>query len=128
MRIALPLLFLVAGTAYGQVEPRPAFNNDHERIPKTERYANYINDEQRARKEFEAAAKAMLSPKLRGALTKFEPGDASDLIPTWGEFVTATGTEFVALQLALPSDSGLRANPEYTFFGLVTDAGGNQLA
>jgi len=128
MRYALPLLLLVATTAYAQLEPGPGINSDHERVPKTERFANYVNDEQRARKEFEAAAKAMLSSKLRGALTKFTPGDASDLIPTWGEFITATGTEFVALQLALPSDSGLRANTTYTFFGLVTDAEGKELA
>ena len=92
MRNATLLLFLVAGTAYAQLEPNPSFNADRERVPKTERYYNYVNDEQRSRKEFEAAAKAMLSPKFRSALTKFEPGDASDLIPTWGEFITATGT------------------------------------
>jgi hypothetical protein len=128
MRYTLPFLLLFAATAYAQLEPGPTFNSDHERVPKTERYANYVNDEQRARKEFEAAAKAMLSPKFRGALTKFEPGDPSDLIPTWGEFITATGTEFVALQLALPSDSGLRANTTYTFFGVLTDANGKELA
>lgn len=123
MRKAL-LLFLVAGTAYAQ---GPA-GSGAERMPKAEQYANSFNDEQRARREFEAAAKAMLSPKYRGALTKFEPGAASDLIPAWGEFITATGTEFIALQLALPPNSGIRANTEYTFFGLVTDDGGKELA
>src|SRR5437868_4611249 len=120
--ICAVLLLGVASVAHAQLDPGPPLNGDHERIPKTERYANYLNDEHRARKEFEAAAKAMLSPKYRNALTKFEPGDASDLIPAWGEFITAAGTEFVALQLALPPNSGLRANTEYTFFGIITGA------
>ena len=128
MRKALLLLFLGAGAAYAQLDPGSTLNADRERVPKTERYANYVNDEQRARREFEAAAKAMLSPKYRGALTKFEPGDASDLIPAWGEFITTTGTEFVALQLALPVSSGLRANTEYTFFGILTNEAGKELA
>jgi hypothetical protein len=122
------LLLAVASVARAQLDPGPGRNSDHERVPKAERYVNYLNDEQRARKEFEAAAKAMLSPKYRNALAKFEPGDGSDLIPAWGEFITAAGTEFVALQLALPSGSGLHANTEYTFFGIVTGADGKEIA
>jgi hypothetical protein len=127
MRHALLLLFLATTAAYAQVNPA-GVSSDRERVPQTERYWNYVNDEQRARNAFEASAKAMLSPKYRGALAKFEPGDGSDLIPTWGEFISATGTEFVALQLALPPNSGLRANTSYTFFGLVTDAEGKEIA
>lgn len=117
MRTALLLLLFTTATAYAQLDSGGLHNPD---APKAERYFNYVNDEQRSRKEFEAAAKAMLSPKFRTALAKFEPGDASDLIPTWGEFITAIGTEFVALQLALPSNPGLRANTQYTFFGLIS--------
>src|SRR6478672_2082628 len=126
-RTCAVLLLVAASVARAQMNPTPQFNSDHERVPKTERYANYVNDEQRARKEFEAAAKAMLSPKYRGAIAKFEPGDASDLIATWGEFITATGTEFVALQLALPPNSGLQANTEYAFFGRITNADGKEI-
>lgn len=99
-----------------------------ERVPKAERYFNYVNDEQRARNEFEKAAKAMLSPKFRAAVRDFKPGDASDLIPTWGEFITANGTQFVALQLAMPSGSSVRAAQQLTFFGAVTSADGKEVA
>ena len=81
MRKALLLLFLGAGTASAQLDPGSTLNADRERVPKTERYANYVNDEQRARREFEAAAKAMLSPKYRGALTKFVPVMATAVPP-----------------------------------------------
>jgi hypothetical protein len=130
MRTTCAAIFLacVPLLAYAQVEPGQGLNADHERVAKAERYANYLGDEARARAQFEKAAKAMLSPKFRGAVRDFKPGDASDLIPTWGEFITANGTQFIALQLAMPPDSGLRAAEELTFFGAVSTAEGKELA
>jgi hypothetical protein len=130
MRITCAAIFLacVPALAYAQLDPGPSINSDHERVPKTDRYANYLRDEQRARQAFEKAAKAMLSPKFRAAVRDFKPGDASDLIPAWGEFITANGTQFIALQLAMPPDSGLRAAEELTFFGALTSAEGKELA
>jgi hypothetical protein len=120
------LLILASVVAYAQ-KPGPPVG-DTERVPKAVREANRFADEMRAKQEFDALAKSMLSSKYRGALAKFEPGDGSDLVATWGEFITAAGTEFVALQLALPPGSGLRANTEYTFFGVITDASAKELA
>jgi hypothetical protein len=119
-------LACVAMLAHAQVDP--ASTSSNERVPKAERYANYLADESRARAQFEKAAKAMLSPKFRDAVSNFKAGAASDLIPTWGEFITAGGTQFIALQLAVPPDSRLGAGEQLTFFGVVRSAEGKELA
>ena len=99
-----------------------------DRVPKGVREANKFMDDTRALQNLDKAASALLPPKLRASLTSFQPGNASDLIGTWGEFVTANGTEFIALQLALPPNSGLRAAKEYNFFGVVAREDGKEVA
>jgi len=121
MRATLAILCsLVAGSAFAQAVV--------DREPKGVRDANKFMDQTRARQDLDKAAAAMLAPKFRQVIAAYHPGGASDLTATWAEFVTASGTEFVALQLALPPDSGLRAAKEYTFFGVVASDDGKELA
>lgn len=114
------LCCLIAGSAFAQATV--------DREPKGIRDANKFTDRVQARQDFDKAAAAMLAPKFRQAIASYQPGGASDLVATWAEFVTASGTEFLALQLALPPDSGLRAAKEYTLFGIVANDEGKQLA
>jgi GWxTD domain-containing protein len=44
---------------------------------------------------------------------------------TYGEFITPEGDYFVPVQIAVPSDAGLKADENLTFFSLVEDAEGN---
>lgn len=43
---------------------------------------------------------------------------------TWGQFVTPAGETFVPVQLFLPASSGIGANRQLTFFGLVENSAG----
>ncbi len=47
---------------------------------------------------------------------------------TWGEYVTADGQYFVPVQLYVPKSVGLSASQSLTFFGLVQDENGNNVA
>jgi GWxTD domain-containing protein len=47
---------------------------------------------------------------------------------TWGEYVTAEGEYFVPVQLYVPKSAGLSASQSLTFFGLVQDESGNNVA
>jgi GWxTD domain-containing protein len=47
---------------------------------------------------------------------------------SWGEYVTAEGEYFVPVQLYVPKSAGLSASQSLTFFGLVQDENGNNVA
>jgi hypothetical protein len=81
-------------------------------------YADRLKDDIRARKMYEKTARAAIPARFRQALDAYQPG-AGDLPAAWGEFTTAVGTPFAALQLALPA--GI-ASDRVTFFGIAGDA------
>ena len=47
---------------------------------------------------------------------------------TWGEYVTAEGQYFVPVQLYVPKSVGLSASQSLTFFGVLQDENGNNVA
>ena len=47
---------------------------------------------------------------------------------TWGEYVTADGEYFVPVQLYVPKSAGLSASQNLTFFGVVQDEAGKNVA
>jgi GWxTD domain-containing protein len=47
---------------------------------------------------------------------------------TWGEYVTAEGEYFVPVQLYVPKSAGLSASQSLTFFGVVQDESGANIA
>ena len=87
-------------------------------------YADRLKDDIRARKMYEDAARSTIPPRFREALDKYQPQD-TDLSTAWGEFATADGTPFGALQLTIPA--GVAAD-KLTFFGIITDESGKSLA
>jgi hypothetical protein len=81
-------------------------------------YADRLKDEIRARKMYEKTARAVIPARFRQALEQHQPGER-DLAATWGEFTTAGGTPFAALQFAVPA--GIAADT-LTFFGIAGEA------
>jgi hypothetical protein len=115
MRAALPLLLILATSAFAQ----------ESRDPKTLQDAERTNDNIVARRAFDASARAMLTPKYREVIEHYA---SSTLHSGWGEFIGADGTPFFALQIA-PSDAAVvKSGERITFFGLVTDENGKTIA
>jgi hypothetical protein len=117
MRATLPLLLIVATSAFGQVN----------RDPKTLIDAERANDTLTARRAFDASARAMLTPKYREVIEHYAPS-SSDLKSAWGEFVAADGMPFMALQIAPSDPASVKSGERITFFGLVTDENGKTIA
>lgn len=117
MRAAVPILLIVATSAFGQ----------ENRDPKTLHDAERSNDTLTARRAFDASARAMLTPKYREVIEHYAPS-AADLKSAWGEFVAADGTPFFALQIAPSDTSSVTSGEHITFFGLVTDENGKTIA
>lgn len=117
MRSALPLLLFVSTAALAQTA-----GHDWDSA-KTANAAMRDADEIRARKVFEQAHKGLHTPAFRTAVAgELQPGKFPELGATWGEFITAQETEYIALQLAPPAGfSEKRA----IAFGQVVDANGN---
>ncbi len=113
---ALLLLFVTTG-ALGQANREPKRLADAERD----------NDILVARRAFDASARAMLTPAFRNAIDHYTSGP-SDLQSSWGEFVAADGTPFLALQLAPHDPVAMKAGERIIFFGQLTDANGKTLA
>ena len=118
--LALSLTLLIASNALAQATA--------ERAPKDGRYADRLRDEVTARKEFEAASKAKIDARFRSAVKDYKSGAASDLVPEWGEFITADGTQFIALQLAIPNDITIEPGSRLIWFGVVTTPEGKELS
>jgi len=117
MRAALPLLLIVATSAFGQAN----------RDPKTLIDAERANDTLTARRAFDASARAMLTPKYREVIEHYAPS-STDLKSAWGEFVAADGMPFMALQIAPSNAASVKSGERITFFGLVTDENGKTIA
>jgi hypothetical protein len=77
--------------------------------------------------ESDKSAKRLATPALKEAIRNFAPGKLPELRVTWGEFVTADGKEFVALQFAPPAGVTLAPGRKVVAFGEVTEAGGKWL-
>jgi GWxTD domain-containing protein len=52
---------------------------------------------------------------------------AKQVYAAWGEFVTSTGEDFVAVLLYIPKSGGFTAASNLTFFGVVQDESGKNL-
>ena len=118
MRAALSLFaVLIATSALAQAN----------RDPKTLYDAERQNDNIVARRAFDAAARALLTPAYRKAVELYAPG-ASDLLAAWGGFVAADGMPFLALQLAPHDATALKNGERVTFFGIVADENGKTIA
>ncbi|HEX3578849.1 MAG TPA: hypothetical protein VHY33_09830 [Thermoanaerobaculia bacterium] len=115
MRAALPLLLILATSAFAQENRDPKTLNDAERS----------NDTLTARRAFDASARAMLTPKYRDVIEHY---GSSTLHATWGEFVAADGMPFLAVQVAPSDASSVKSGERITFFGLVTDENGKTVA
>jgi hypothetical protein len=117
MRAAIPIVLILATSAFAQ----------ENRDPKTLHDAERSNDTLTARRAFDASARAMLTPKYRDVIEHYAPS-STDLPSVWGEFIAADGTPFYALQVA-PSDAAtVKSGERITFFGLVTDENGKTIA
>jgi len=73
---------------------------------------------------YDAAGKGQLTSRQWELIEKYSPS-ANDLLATWGEFITAEGQPFVALQLAHPA---LVAGEKVTLFGVIVDDNGKTVA
>jgi hypothetical protein len=96
----------------------PALAQRPETDAKGGAYADRLKDEIRARKMYEKTARAAIPARFRQALEAHQPGER-DLAATWGEFTTAGGTPFAALQLAVPAGVSTQS---LTLFGIAGDA------
>lgn len=64
-------------------------------------------------------------PDLRASWESFDEADAYPPIHlTWGEFITAAGQYYVAMQLYVPASSGLVTGSSPVLFGALTDPEG----
>lgn len=113
--LAAMLLFPALAFAQTTGEREPKTITDHERM----------NDKVIARREYDANARNLLSRNFREALDRYERGARPELTATWGEFIAADGTPFIALQLALPPGA---TGDQLTFFGMLNDAEGKSIA
>jgi hypothetical protein len=117
---SLPLLavvlVVVAANAQTQSRSGPPDRS------KTGAYALSYRDEVAHRKLLDSAHVSLHTAAFREALRNFAPGKAPELRMTWGEFITATGRVFVALQLAPPAEGSLRADAKVIAFGEVRNA------
>jgi GWxTD domain-containing protein len=78
-----------------------------------------------------AATAGLTNAALRSAVeaARTASGDFKPLSVSWGEFVTADGHGFVALNAALPrGTAGVAANAPATFFGEIVTADGTVVA
>ncbi|HEV7921023.1 MAG TPA: hypothetical protein VGR02_09570 [Thermoanaerobaculia bacterium] len=121
MRSSAALLLLLPAIAAAQTpQPQDAWSG-----AKTERVMMRYADDVRARKAFDEAHKALQTAAFKTAVRNYEAGKVPELHATWGEFVTAQGTEYIALQLAPAAP--LKAGAKVIAFGEIVDAAGKTI-
>lgn len=76
---------------------------------------------------YDTNARAGLNSRFRDALDRYD-GAGPQLTPSWGEFIAADGTPFIALHFDLPTNPSLQHGDAVTFFGAVDDAAGKRIA
>jgi hypothetical protein len=116
------LAVLVAAGAVAQKPPAPPRPGAGERPPRPWSESERTADEVRMRKLLDAPV--LKTPKFRDAIRNYEPGKQAGLLATWGEFVTAGGTEFVALQLAPAAGGWMKPATGVVAFGEFLDPAG----
>ncbi len=79
-------------------------------------------DDVRMRKTVDAPI--MKTAKFKEAIRNYQPDKQAQLLATWGEFVTADGTEFVALQIAPATGTFMKADAAVVAFGEFVDPSG----
>jgi hypothetical protein len=117
------LLLCVSAAAFAQTPTDPRGGEGAMGRDKGVGFLDRYADELRARKVLDRAHQSMHTAAFRQALHAFAPGSTPELRLTWGEFMTASGTVFVALQLAPPA-SAIANDTKLVVFGEVVDANG----
>lgn len=116
------LLFLTAvvvcSPLLAQVPPASG-----EREPKVTQIIDRFGDEVRARKAFDAAQKHLKTRAFQQAIRDYAPGKLPELRVSWGEFMTASGTPFLAMHF-VPELAPSPSDARWTLFGSFTDANG----
>src|SRR5215212_8078423 len=123
-RRAAAVLLLLAAPLLAQT-PSGATGKPSDATAKGGAFYTRYADELRAKKAFEAGHKALRTKAFRDALRNYEPDKLPELFATRGEFMTATGAEYLALQLAPPSV--MKPGAQVVVFGEIFDAGGKAL-
>jgi hypothetical protein len=123
---ATPFLALCLLTTYAiaQTPSAPGARPGGDPLDKAKTAVYYLRyaDEVRAKKQMEQTRTALTTHKYGQALAR----EATiNLDATWGRFVTAGGTPFVAVQVALPD--GTKPGTALTFFGQLLDDDGRVL-
>jgi GWxTD domain-containing protein len=74
----------------------------------------------------------LTTDSLKTAVAEFKASSknpyAKQSYATWGEFVTAEGEYFVPVQLYVPKSAGITPEQSLTFFGVVQDESGKNVA
>src|SRR5215212_2768767 len=121
---SMVLAIALAGVTSGQTPSGPAKGDDPLDSAKTSNYYMRFADEIRAKKHMEASHVALHTKAFRDALRNYEPGKLPELHVTWGEFVSKSGTVFVAMQLAPSSETFMKPDTKVVAFGEIVDAAG----
>ncbi|MBK5258846.1 MAG: GWxTD domain-containing protein [Thermoanaerobaculia bacterium] len=77
------------------------------------------------------ATNALKTEGLRTAVTEFRAAKTNPYKPiaiSFTELLSPTGDQYVPVQLYIPASAGLTAESVTTFFGVIEDATGNQVA
>jgi len=105
-----------------QKSSAPSRPNPGEREPRPWRDAERMADDVRMRKTVDAPI--LKTAKFKEAIRNYQPDKQAHLLATWGEFVTADGTEFVALQIAPAAGTFMKADAAVVAFGEFVDPSG----
>jgi GWxTD domain-containing protein len=75
-----------------------------------------------------APSNALATPELAAAVAEFKAAAANPYagkaFASWGEYVTSFGEYFVPVMVSVPKSSGLAADQEVTFFGVIENESG----
>jgi hypothetical protein len=123
---SLLLVVFAAAVANAQTPTGPAQTRGGDPLDraKTGAYYRAYQDEVAHKKVLDAAHRALHTGAFRDALRNYTPGRLPELNVNWGEFITATGRVFVALQLAPPFEVGLQPASKVVTFGEIRSASG----
>jgi hypothetical protein len=121
LAVAAPLL-LSAQTPSG-----PDKGEDPLDLAKTSKYYLRYADEIRFKKQIEESQVMLRTRAFRDALRGYEPGRLPELHITWGAFVSASGTVFVAMQLSPSNETYMKPGTRVVAFGELVDEAGKTI-
>lgn len=123
-RSLLPVALLAATATLAQMPEAPVSRSgDPLDKAKSAKFLERYADEVRAKKAIDTGRMSLRTQRYRDALKHF---DGPKLAVTWDRFVTANGTSFVAVHLAVPAGM-LRAGVKLTAFGQIAAESGREL-